>query len=325
MTIPRRDFLRLAAGAATLPALSRVATADDYPTKPVRVLVGYAPGGTTDTLARMIGQRLTDRLGQQFLIETRTGAGTNIATEALVRSPPDGYTLFLATSANAINATLYERLSFNFIRDVAPVAIIADAPLVMEVHPSVPVHTVPEFIAYARANPGKINMASGGVGSPPHLAGELFMMTTGVKLVHVPYRGSAPAITDMLGGQMQVYFDLIASSIEHIRAGKLRPLAVTTTKRLDALPDVPTVADFLPGFEVSAWQGLCAPKGTPADIIDRLNKEVNAAVADPKIKGQLEDLSLRVMSGTAADFGKLIADDTEKWAKVIKFAGIKAD
>jgi tripartite-type tricarboxylate transporter receptor subunit TctC len=325
MTIPRRDFLRLAAGAATLPALSRVATADDYPTKPVRVLVGYAPGGTTDTLARMIGQRLADRLGQQFLIETRTGAGTNIATEALVRSPPDGYTLFLATSANAINATLYERLSFNFIRDVAPVAIIADAPLVMEVHPSVPVRTVPEFIAYARANPGKINMASAGTGSPVHVAGELFMMLTGTKLVHVPYRGSAPAITDMLGGQMQVIFDTVPTSLEHIRAGKLRPLAVTTANRLDALPDIPTVADFLPGFEASAWQGLCAPKGTPADIVNRLNKEVNAAVTDPKMKGQLEDLSLRVLAGTPADFGRLIADDTEKWAKVVKFAGIKAD
>ncbi len=325
MTIPRRDFLRLAAGAATLPALSGVATADDYPTKPVRVLVGYAPGGTTDTLARMIGQRLADRLGQQFLIETRTGAGTNIATEALVRSPPDGYTLFLATSANAINATLYERLSFNFIRDVAPVAIIADAPLVMEVHPSVPVRTVPEFIAYARANPGKINMASAGTGSPVPVAGELFMMLTGTKLVHVPYRGSAPAITDMLGGQMQVIFDTVPTSLEHIRAGKLRPLAVTTANRLDALPDIPTVADFLPGFEASAWQGLCAPKGTPADIVNRLNKEVNAAVADPKMKGQLEDLSLRVLSGTPADFGRLIADDTEKWAKVVKFAGIKAD
>jgi tripartite-type tricarboxylate transporter receptor subunit TctC len=326
MKLPhRRQFLHLAAGATVLPALSRVATADDYPSKPVRILVGYAAGGATDTIARMIGQRLAERLGQQFLVETRTGAGTNIAAEALVRAPPDGYTLFLATSANAINATLYERLSFNFIRDVAPVAIVADAPLVMEVHPSVPVHTVPEFIAYARANPGKINMASAGTGSPVHVAGELFMMTTGIKLVHVPYRGSAPAITDMLGGQMQVIFDTVPTSLEHIRAGKLRPLAVTTTKRLDALPDVPTVADFLPGFEASAWQGLCAPKGTPADIIDRLNKEVNAAVADPKMKRQLEDLSLRVMLGTPADFGKLIADDTEKWAKVIKFAGIKAD
>jgi tripartite-type tricarboxylate transporter receptor subunit TctC len=301
MKLPRRQFLRLAAGAAVLPAVSRVATADDYPSKPVRILVGYAAGGATDTIARMIGQRLAERLGQQFLVETRTGAGTNIAAEALVRAPPDGYTLFLATSANAINATLYERLSFNFIRDVAPVAIVADAPLVMEVHPSVPVHTVPEFIAYARANPGKINMASAGTGSPVHVAGELFMMTTGIKLVHVPYRGSAPAITDMLGGQMQVIFDTVPTSLEHIRAGKLRPLAVTTTKRLDALPDVPTVADFLPGFEASAWQGLCAPKGTPAGIIDRLNKEVNAAVADPKMKGQLEDLSLRVMSGTPAD------------------------
>jgi tripartite-type tricarboxylate transporter receptor subunit TctC len=325
MTLPRRDFLRLAAGAVAFPALSRAAAADDYPAKPVRILVGYAAGGATATIARMIGQRLAERLGQQFLIETRTGAGTNIAAEALVRAPPDGYTLFLATSANAINATLYERLSFNFIRDASPVAAIADAPLVMEVHPSVPVHTVPEFIAYARANPGKINMASAGTGSPVHVAGELFMMLTGTKLVHVPYRGSAPAITDMLGGQMQVIFDTVPTSLEHIRAGKLRPLAVTTTKRLDALPDVPTVADFLPGFEASAWQGLCAPKGTPADIVNRRNKEVNAAVADPKVKGQLEDLSLRVLSGTPADFGKLIAEDTEKWAKVVKFAGIKAD
>jgi tripartite-type tricarboxylate transporter receptor subunit TctC len=325
LKLPRRQFLRLTAAAAALPALSRVATADDYPSKPVRILVGYAAGGPTDTIARMIGQRLAERLGQQFLVETRTGAATNIAAEALVRAPPDGYTLFLATSANAINATLYERLSFNFIRDVAPVAIVADAPLVMEVHPSIPAKTIPAFIAYAKANPGKISYASGGIGSPPHVTGELFKTMTGVNMVHVPYRGGAPAITDLIGGQVQVMFSPLADSIEHIRAGKLRPLAVTTMKRLDALLEVPTVADFLPGFEASAWQGLCAPKGTPADIIDRLNKEVNAAVADPKMKGQLEDLSLLVMSGTAADFGKLIADDTEKWAKVIKFAGIKAD
>jgi tripartite-type tricarboxylate transporter receptor subunit TctC len=326
MKLPhRRQFLHFAAGAAALPALSLVATADDYPSKPVRILVGYAAGGTTDTIARMIGQRLAERLGQQFLIETRTGAGTNIAAEALVRAPPDGYTLFLATSANAINATLYERLSFNFVRDVAPVAIIADAPLVMEVHPSIPAKTVPAFIAYAKANPGKINYASGGIGSPVNVAGELFKMMAGVNMVHVPYRGGAPALADLLGGQVQVMFDTLPSSLEHIRAGKLRPLAVTTTQRLDALPDVPTVADFLPGFEASAWQGLCAPKGTPADIIDRLHKEVNAVVADPEMKRQLEDLSLRVMSGSAADFGKLIAGDTEKWAKVIKFAGIKAD
>jgi tripartite-type tricarboxylate transporter receptor subunit TctC len=326
MKLPhRRQFFHLAAGAAALPTLSLVATADDYPSKPVRILVGFAAGGTTDIVARMIGQRLAERLGQQFLVETRTGAGTNIAAEAVVRAPPDGYTLFLATSANAINATLYERLSFNFIRDVAPVAIIADAPLVMEVHPSVPAKTVPAFIAYAKANPGKINYASGGIGSAVNVAGELFKMMAGVNMVHVPYRGGAPALADLLGGQVQVMFDTIPSSLEHIRAGKLRPLAVTTTQRLDALPDVPTVADFLPGFEASAWQGLCAPKGTPADIIDRLHKEVNAAVADPEMKRQLEDLSLRVMSGSAADFGKLIAGDTEKWAKVIKFAGIKAD
>jgi tripartite-type tricarboxylate transporter receptor subunit TctC len=326
MKLPhRRQFLHLAAGAATLPAFSHIARAQGYPTKPARIVVGYAAGGVTDIVARLIGQRLSERLGQQFLVENRTGAGTNIAAEAIVRAPSDGYALLLATSTNAINAALYEKLNFNFIRDIAPVAIIVDAPLVMEVHPSVPANTVPEFIAYAKANPGKINMASGGVGSAPHVGGELFKMMAGVDMIHVPYRGSTPALTDLLGGQMQVMFDTVPTSLEHIRAGKLRPLAVTTVKRLDALPNVPTLSDFLPGFDASAWQGLCAPKATPADIVNRLNKEVNAAVADPRIKGQLEDLSLRVLSGTPVDFAKLIADDTEKWAKVVKFAGVKAD
>jgi tripartite-type tricarboxylate transporter receptor subunit TctC len=325
MKLRRRQFLHLAAGAATLPAMSRVASAQSYPTKPVRIIVGFAAGGVTDIVARLLGQRLSDRLGQQFLVENRTGAGTNLATDAVVRAPPDGYTLLLATSTNAINASLYEKLTFDFIRDVAPVATIADAPLVMEVHPSIPPHTVPEFIAYAKANPGKINMGSAGTGSAPHVAGELFKMMAGVDLIHIPYRGSAPALTDMLGGQVQVMFDPVPSSIEYIRAGKLRALAATTAKRLDVLPNIPTVGDFLPGFEASSWQGLCAPKKTPAGIIEMVNKEINNAVADPKIRAQLEGLSLRIMPGSPADFGKLIAEDTEKWAKVVKFAGIKAD
>ena len=329
MNIRRRKFLQFGAAgiAATvaLPALPRIAPAQAYPIRPVRILVGFSAGGLTDTVARLIGQRLSERLGQQFLVENRTGAATNIAAEAVVRAPPDGYTLLLATSTNAINATVYEKLNFNFVRDVAPVAMIVDSPLVMEVHPSVPAKTVPEFIAYAKANPGKINMASGGTGSSPHVAGELFKMMAGVDLVHVPYRGSAPALTDMLGGQIQVVFDTLPTSLEYIRAGQLRALAVTTTKRLDVLPEIPTVSDFLPGFEATAWQGLCAPKNTPSDVINRLNSEINAALAEPKIKAQLEDLSLRVLSGSPADYGKLIAEDTEKWAKVTKFAGIKAD
>jgi len=329
MNIRRRKFLQFGAAgiaaAVALPAPPRIASAQAYPIRPVRILVGFSAGGLTDTVARLIGQRLSERLGQQFLVENRTGAATNIAAEAVVRAPPDGYTLLLATSTNAINATVYEKLNFNFVRDVAPVAMIVDSPLVMEVHPSVPAKTVPEFIAYAKANPGKINMASGGTGSSPHVAGELFKMMAGVDLVHVPYRGSAPALTDMLGGQIQVVFDTLPTSLEYIRAGQLRALAVTTTKRLDVLPEIPTVSDFLPGFEATAWQGLCAPKNTPSDVINRLNSEINAALAEPKIKAQLEDLSLRVLSGSPADYGKLIAEDTEKWAKVTKFAGIKAD
>jgi tripartite-type tricarboxylate transporter receptor subunit TctC len=321
----RRNFLRLAAGAATLPTLTCRALAQTYPTRPVRIIVGFAAGGVTDVVARLVGQRLSDRLGQQFFVENRPGAGTNIATEAVANAPPDGYTFLLAASANAINATLYEKLNFNFIRDIAPVAAIVDAPLVMEVSMSFPAKTVPEFIAYAKANPGKINYASGGIGSPPHATAELFKMMADVNMTHVPYRGSPPALTDMIGGQVQAMFDPTTSSLEYIKAGKIRALAVTTATRSEALPDLPTVGDFMPGFEATALQGLCAPKNSPAAIIDKLNREINAALADQKMKTQLEDLGLRVLSGSPADYGKLIAEDTEKWAKVVRFAGMKAD
>ena len=325
MKLPRRQFLHLAAGAATLPALSRVAKAQAYPSRPVRIIVGFAPAGGTDIMARLIGQWLSERLGQPFVIENRPGAGSNIGTEAVVRAPPDGYTLFLAYSANAMNATLYDKLNFNFIRDIAPVASISRETTVMLVNPSVPAKTVPEFIAYAKANPGEINFASGGNGTPPHVFGELFKMMTGVNLVHVPYRGGAPALTDLLGGQVQVMFATPGTSIEYIRAGKLRALAVTTATRSEALPDVPTVGDFLSGFEASVWLGVGAPKNTPAEIIDRLNKEINAGLADPKIKGHITDLGANVLALSPADFGKLIADDTEKWAKVIRAANVKPD
>jgi len=325
MKRPRREFLYLAAGVAALAAASRFATAQTYPTRPVRLIVGFPPGGATDIAARLMGQWLSERLGQQFVIENRPGAGSNIGTEAVVRAPPDGYTLFLAYSANAMNATLYDKLNFNFIRDIAPVASISRETTVMLVNPSVPAKTVPEFIAYAKANPGEINFASGGNGTPPHVFGELFKMMTGVNLVHVPYRGGAPALTDLLGGQVQVMFATPGTSIEYIRAGKLRALAVTTATRSEALPDVPTVGDFLSGFEASVWLGVGAPKNTPAEIIDRLNKEINGVLADPKIKARFADLGSTVLPGSPADFGKLIAEDTEKWAKVIKSAGIKAD
>jgi len=325
MKLVRRTFLKLAAGAAAVPAVPHLAWAQGYPTRPVRIIVGFAAGGVTDTVARLTGQRLVDRLGQQFLVDNRTGAGTNIATEAVAKATPDGYTLLLATSANAINTTLYERLPFNFIRDIAPVASIAESPLTMVIHPLVPVNSVPEFIAYAKANPGKVNLASAGTGSPPHMAGELFKMMAGLDLPHVPYRGSAPATSDLIAGQVQVLFGDVTSSIEYIRAGQIRPLAVTTPKSLDILPGIPTVASFLPGFEATSWQGLCAPKNTPAAIIDKLNAEVNAIVADPKMKQQLEELGLRVLSGSPADYGRLITEDTEKWGKVVKFAGLKAD
>jgi tripartite-type tricarboxylate transporter receptor subunit TctC len=325
MKPPRRQFFRLAAGAAALPFVSRMTRAQSYPTHPVRLVIGFPPGGQADIVARLLGQSLSQRLGQPFVIENKPGAGTNIAIESVVRSAPDGYSLLFVTSSAAINATLYEKLTYSFIRDIAPVASIARGTLVMVVNPSFPANTVPEFIAYAKANPGKLNMASGGIGSGEHVTGELFKMTTSVNMVHVPYRGSAPALTDLLSGQVQVYFSPMASAIEHIRAGKMRALAVTTATRSEALPTTPTVGDFVPGFEASSFNGIAAPKNTPAEIIERLNKEINAALADPTIKARLTDLGSTALPGSPADFGKLIADETEKWAKVVKFAGLKPE
>jgi tripartite-type tricarboxylate transporter receptor subunit TctC len=325
MKLPRRRFLHLAVGAAALPALSRVTWAQTYPTRPVRWIVGYPPAGASDIAARLIGQWLSDRLGQQFVIENRPGASGNIGNEAVVNAPPDGYTLLLVNAGNAINATLYDKLKYNLIRDIAPVAGIIRVPLVMQVNPSVPVKTVPEFIAYAKANPAKLNMASAGNGTPQHVSGELFKMMAGVNMTHVPYRGSAPALTDLLGGQVQIVFDTTLASIEYIRAGRLRPLAVTTATRLEALPEIPTVNDFLPGYEASGWYGVGAPKNTPTEIIDKLNKEINAALANPKMKAQLADLGGIVLALSPAEFGKLIADETEKWGKVIRAANIKPE
>ncbi|HEY7086870.1 MAG TPA: tripartite tricarboxylate transporter substrate binding protein [Tepidisphaeraceae bacterium] len=301
------------------------AAALDYPSKPVRWIVGYPAGGSTDILARLIGQWLSARLGQQFIIENRPGAGNNLGTEQVVRAAPDGYTILLVNPANAINTTLYDKLSFNFVRDIAPVAGLIRVPNVMEVNPSVPAKTVPEFVAYAKANPGKINLASSGNGTSIHMSGELFKMMTGLAMQHVPYRGSAPMLTDLLAGQVQVTFDNMPSSIEHIRAGRLRALAVTTAMRSEALPDVPIVADFVPGYEASAWFGVGAPKGTPTEIIALLNKEINAAVADPNIRARLADMGGMMINGTPAEFGKIIVEETEKWAKVVKFSGAKAE
>lgn len=323
MKFPRRKFLQLVASAASLPAMSRFARAQPYPTRPVRWIVGFAAGGTADILARLLGQRLSERFGQPFIVESRPGAGTNIATEAVVRAAPDGHSLLLVSASNAINATLYEKLNFNFIGDIAPVAGIMRVPNVLVVNPSVPAKTVPEFIAYAIANPGKINMASPGIGTSPHLAGELFMAMAGVKFQHVPYRGGAPAFTDLIAGQVQVMFNSVSGSIEHIRAGKIRPLAVTTKIRSEALPDIPTIADFVPGYEASAFFGLGAPKNTPVEIVDRLDNAINAEIADEKIKARIIDLGGTALSLSAAGFSRLIADETEKWAKVIKSAGIK--
>ena len=326
MKLPhRRQFLHLAAGAAALPALSRLAWAQTYPTRPVRIIVGLPAGGGADITARLIGQWLSEHFGQQFIIENRPGAGTNVGTEAVVRAVPDGYTLLLVLPPNAINTTLYEKLNFDFIRDIVPVAGIMRTPLVMEVNPSFPAKTVAEFIAYAKANPGKINMASAGNGTSGHVAGELFKMMAGINMLHVPYRGGAPAITDLLGGQVQVLFDPVASSTEYIKAGKLRALAVTATTRSEAFPDIPTVADFVPGYEASAFFGVGAPKNTSTEIVDKLNKEINAGLADPKIKARLADLGGMVLALSPADFGKLIADETEKWGKVIRAANIKPE
>jgi tripartite-type tricarboxylate transporter receptor subunit TctC len=325
MKTPRRQFLRLAAGAAALPAVSRLAQAQAYPTRPVRLIVAVAAGGGADIVTRLMGQWLSERLGQQFIVENRPGGGTNIGTEMVVHAPADGYTLLQVNLAHAINATLYDKLNYNFLRDIAPVAGIVGVSNVVEIHPSVPAKTLPEFIAYAKANPGKINMGSAGNGSSSHMAGELFKMLAGVNLVHVPYRGQGPAMTDLLGGQLQVIFATTPGTTEYVRIGKLRALAVTTRARAEALPEVPTVADFVPGYEASQWYGFGAPKNTPPEIIERLNKAVNAALADPKMKARLADFGGTVMPGSPADFGKLIAEETEKWGKVVKFAGIKAD
>jgi tripartite-type tricarboxylate transporter receptor subunit TctC len=325
MKLPRRQFLQLAAGAIALPNVSRIAKAQAYPARPVRILVGYAAGGGVDVIARLIGQRLSERLGQPFIIENRPGAGTNIATEAIVRSPPDGYTLLLATGANAVNATLYEKLNFDFMHDVAPIGSIVRVTLVMVVNPSFPAKSLPEFITYAKANSAKMSVASGGVGGPDHLSGELFKVMAGVNIIHVPYRGLAPALTDLLGEQVQVVFSTVPAAIEYIKAGKLRALAVTTATRSGLLPDVPTVSETVPGFEASQWYGVGAPKNTPAGIVDQLNREINAALADANMKARIADLGCSGLPGSPAEFGQLIAADTEKWAKVIRAANIKAD
>jgi tripartite-type tricarboxylate transporter receptor subunit TctC len=322
---PRRQFLHLASGAFALPAVFCTAWAQTYPTKPVRIIVGFAAGGTQDIAARLIGQWLSERTGQQFIVENRSGAAGNIAADAVVRAPGDGYTLLLAGLSNAANASLYDRLNFNFIRDIAPVAGIIRVPLILEVHPSFSAKTVPEFIAYAKANPGKINMASAGNGSPSHVTEELFKMMAGIDILHVHYRGSGPALTDVIGGQVQGMFDPLPSSIEYIGSGTLRPLAVTTAMRSEALPNIPAVSEFVPGYEASTWYGVGVPKSTPTEIVEKLNKEVNAALSDPKFKARLADLGAEPMSMTPAAFGKLIAGETEKWARVVKFAGLKAD
>jgi tripartite-type tricarboxylate transporter receptor subunit TctC len=326
MKLPRRNFLYLAAGAAALPAVTRIAWAQSYPTRPVRIIAATGPGSAPDILARLLGQWLSERLGQQFVIENRPGGGNTIGTEVVVRAPPDGYTLLLVDGTASINATLYEKLNYNFIRDIATVAGIVRLPNLMMVNPSVPAKTVPEFIAYAKANPGKINMASPGIATPGHVAGELFKMMTGIEMVHIPYRGgSAPALTGLIGGQVQVMFLSPAASIEYIRSGRLRALAVTTTTRWEGLPDIPTVGEFVPGYETSIVLGVGVPKATPVEIIDKLNREINAALADPKLKERLAVLGGTPLAGSPADFGKLIAEETEKWGKVIKFAGIKPE
>jgi len=323
MKLPRRKFLHLAAGAAALPAVSRIARAQAYPSRPVRLIVPFAPAGGADTIARLMGQWLSERLGQPFIIENRPGGGANIGTEAVVRASPDGYTLLIAGGYNAINATLYDKLNFNFIRDITAVAGIVVYPDIMLVNPSVPAKTVPEFIAYAKANPGKLTVASSGVGSPGHVAGELLKMMAGVEMVHVPYRSAGLALTDLLAGQVQVGFPSLPSAIEYVRTGKLRALAVTSATRSEALPDVPSVGEFVPGYEASGWFGVGAPRATPVEIVDKLNKEVNASLAEPKLRARLADLGGTPLVVSPADFGRLIAEDTEKWAKVIKFAGIQ--
>jgi tripartite-type tricarboxylate transporter receptor subunit TctC len=325
MKLPRRHFLHLAAGAAALPAVSRIARAQAYPTRPVRIIVGFPPGGPSDILARLMGQWLSERLGQPFVVENRPGAASNIATEAVVRGPADGYTLLLVADSAAINATLYDKLNFNFIRDIVPIAGIVRQPLVMLVNPLVPAKTGPEFIAYATGNPGKINMASPGIGTVPHLAGEMFKTMTGIDMVHVPYRGGGPTITALLAGQVQLAFIGPLASLQHVKADKLRALAVATATRSSALPDLPTIGDFVPGYEANSWFGIGASMKTPREIVDNLNREINAALADPQITAQLADLAVTALPGSPADFAKLIADETEKWGKVIRTANIKPE
>jgi tripartite-type tricarboxylate transporter receptor subunit TctC len=325
MKLPRRQFLLLAAGPAALPAVSRIAAAQAYPSRPVRVVVPFPAGGPADILARLMGQWLSERVRQPFVIDNRPGATGNIGTEAVVKAPPDGYTLLLASTANMINATTYDKLNFNFIRDIAPVATISRYPFLMVVHPSMPAKTVPEFIAYAKANPGKINLTSGGIGSATHVFGELFKMMTGVNMVHVPYRGQAPALADLLAGQVHVMFANIVAAIEYIKTGRLRALAVTTAMRSEALPDLPAVGEFVAGYEASGWSGFGSPKSTPTEVIDKLNNEINAALADHKIKARLADLGSTPLVGSATDFGMLIADETEKWGNVIRAANIKPE
>jgi tripartite-type tricarboxylate transporter receptor subunit TctC len=323
MKLPRRRFLHLTAVAAALPAVSGIAWAQAYPTRPVHLIVGYPPGGTSDVVARLIGQRLSERFGQPFIIENRPGAGTNIATEAVVKAAPDGYTLLVVDAAPAINTKLYQNLNSAFLRDIAPVACVISTPLVMVVNPSFPARTVAEFIAYAKANPHKVNMASNGNGALQHLAGELFKMMTGIDMVHVPYRGAAPALTDLMSGQVQVMF--AASTVEYVKAGKVRPLAITAATRSDALPDVPAMSEFLPGYDVAAWNGVGAPRNTPPEIINKLNREINDALADPKLKVRIAELASSAVGGSPADYAKLLAEEAEKWAKVIQAANIKAD
>ena len=325
MKFPRRRFLELAGVAAAASALPRPALALDYPTRPVRFVVGFPAGGQQDTMARLICQWLSERLGQQFLVENRSGAGGNVGAEAVINSPPDGYTMLLVGSPNAINATLYQKLNFVFLRDIVPVASFARTPLVIEVHPSVPVHTLPEFVAYAKANPGKVNYASAGIGTPQHVAAELLKILTGINMVHVPYRGSAPALVDMLAGQVQVMIDPLPASIEFVRTGRLRPLAVTSERRWPALPDVPTATEFVPGYLAESWYGAGVPRTTPAEIVDKLNREINAGLADAKIAARIVELGATVRAGSPADFGRMIAEEIEKWGKVVKASGAKAE
>jgi tripartite-type tricarboxylate transporter receptor subunit TctC len=325
MTVLSRIVLRLATAAAVACAVSQSLFAFDYPTKPVRLIVGVAAGGANDTVARMLAQALSERLGQPFVVENRSGAGGNIALEAAVNAPPDGHTLVFASLANVLSASFYDKAPVNFARDIAPVASLTRGPLIMEVNPSFPATTIPEFIAYAKANPGKINMASAGIGNTTHLVGELFMMLTGTRFTHVPYRGGAPAVTDLIGGQVQLYFDGISGSLDHVRSGRTRALGVTTAERADVLPDVPSIAEFVPGYDASGWYGIGVPRNVPAEVVEKLNREINASLTDPKLKSRLADLGYATSGSSPAEFGNMIAREIEKWAKVIKFAGIKPD